>query len=80
MRATDNLNGIRAIIARHKFFNSVFRVVGAFALMIGVFTFIGLFSYMLIDGAPRLSWDFLPHFHHVVQVLQAYYQPGLEQF
>ena len=62
MRSTDNLNEIRAIIARHKFFNSVFRVVGAFALMIGVFTFIGLFSYMLIDGAPRLSWDFFTSF------------------
>jgi phosphate transport system permease protein len=30
--------------------------------MIGVLTFVALFGQMLIDGAPRLSWDFFSNF------------------
>jgi phosphate transport system permease protein len=32
------------------------------ALMIGVLTFAALFGQMLVDGAPRLSWDFFTSF------------------
>lgn len=53
---------IRALISRHKRWDVIFGVVGLFSLMIGVLTFVALFLDMLIDGAPRLSWDFFTSF------------------
>lgn len=53
---------IRALIVRHKRWDVIFGVVGLFSLMIGVLTFVALFLDMLIDGAPRLSWDFFTSF------------------
>ena len=37
-------------------------VAGIIALMIAILTFIALFAQMLIDGMPRLSWDFFTSF------------------
>lgn len=37
-------------------------ITGIFALMIAISTFIALFAQMLIDGMPRLSWDFFTSF------------------
>ncbi|HEX7234240.1 MAG TPA: ABC transporter permease subunit, partial [Nitrosospira sp.] len=62
MRDDRNLNEIRTIIARHKLWDFVFMIVGIFALMIAMLTFMALFSHMLIDGLPRLSWDFFTSF------------------
>ena len=53
---------IRALIAAHKRWDTVFAIVGLMALMIGVLTFVALFGQMAIDGAPRLSWDFFTSF------------------
>ena len=62
MSDARNLREIRAIIARHKLGDLIFLVTGLLVLMIGVLTFIALFSHMLIDGLPRLSWDFFTSF------------------
>jgi phosphate transport system permease protein len=40
----------------------MFAMLGVLALMTGVLTFVALFGQMLIDGAPRLSWDFFSNF------------------
>ncbi|HYJ18609.1 MAG TPA: phosphate ABC transporter permease PstA [Burkholderiales bacterium] len=53
---------IRALITRHKRWDLVFALVGLFALMVGVLTFVSLFAGMAIDGAHRLSWDFFTNF------------------
>jgi phosphate transport system permease protein len=53
---------IRALITRHKRWDLVFALVGLFALMVGVLTFVALFAGMAIDGAHRLSWDFFTNF------------------
>ena len=62
MNDVRNLREIRAIIARHKLGDLIFLVTGLLVLMIAVLTFIALFSHMLIDGLPRLSWDFFTSF------------------
>ncbi|MBN9133143.1 MAG: phosphate ABC transporter permease PstA [Nitrosospira multiformis] len=62
MSDVRNLREIRAIIARHKLGDLIFLVTGLLVLMIAVLTFIALFSHMLIDGLPRLSWDFFTSF------------------
>jgi phosphate transport system permease protein len=53
---------IRALIAAHKRWDVAFAVVGLLALMIGLLTFVALFGQMVVDGAPRLSWDFFSNF------------------
>lgn len=62
MSKSDRLTEIRAIIVRHKRWDLMFMAVGMFALMIAVLTFTVLFAQMIIDGMPRLSWDFFTSF------------------
>ena len=56
------LRKIRALIAAHKRWDIIFGVVGLLALMVGVLTFAALFIEMVIQGLPRLSWDFFTSF------------------
>lgn len=62
MSDDKNLREIRAIIARHKLGDLIFLVTGLVVLMIAILTFIALFSHMLVEGLPRLSWDFFTSF------------------
>ena len=62
MKSVNNLEEIRRIISLHKKLDLLFMVAGIFALMIAVLTFMALFAHMLIDGMPRLSWDFFTSF------------------
>ncbi len=62
MGSINNLEEIRKIIDQHRKWDLAFTVAGVLALMIAVVTFIVLFAHMLIDGAPRLSWDFFTSF------------------
>ena len=62
MKSINNLEEIRRIIGQHKRWDLIFMVAGIFALMIAVLTFMALFAHMLIDGMPRLSWDFFTSF------------------
>jgi len=62
MNHSDNLNKIRAIIAYHKRWDLLALIAGIVALMIAVLTFIALFGNMVIDGMPRLTWEFFTSF------------------
>jgi len=56
------IRAIRALIVKHKRWDLIFAVVGVMSLMVGILTFVTLFVDMIIDGVPRLSWDFLTNF------------------
>ena len=53
---------IRALITKHKRWDLIFAMIGLFALMVGILTFVALFAGMAMDGAHRLSWDFFTNF------------------
>jgi phosphate transport system permease protein len=57
-----NLAEVRALITKHKRYDGLFAIVGLLCLMVGVLTFLALFTSMAIDGMPRLSWDFFTSF------------------
>jgi phosphate transport system permease protein len=57
-----NVREIRALIAAHKRWDIAFALLGVTALLIGLLTFVALFGQMLVEGAPRLSWDFFTNF------------------
>jgi phosphate transport system permease protein len=62
MSESAKVRQIRALIVAHKRWDVIFAVCGLFALMIGLLTFAALFGQMVVDGAPRLSWDFFSNF------------------
>lgn len=62
MSDAKKLEELRVIIARHKRWDLIFLVAGILALMIALMTFMALFIQMVIDGAPRLSWEFFTSF------------------
>ena len=62
MAESPKLREIRALIAAHKRWDVYFAILGVFSLMVGLLTFVALFGQMVVDGAPRLSWDFFGNF------------------
>jgi phosphate transport system permease protein len=62
MSEPARIREIRALIAAHKRWDLIFATVGVLALMVGVLTFLALFGQMVLEGAPRLSWDFFTSF------------------
>ncbi|MBM3358070.1 MAG: phosphate ABC transporter permease PstA [Betaproteobacteria bacterium] len=63
MRAPPaDIRDIRELIAAHKRWDVAFSVVGLLALMVGVLAFVTLFGQMVVEGLPRLSWDFFTSF------------------
>ena len=62
MSEAARVQEIRAMIVAHKRWDFAFGIVGMLALMVGVLTFAALFFEMIVEGAPRLSWDFFTHF------------------
>ncbi|MER2511926.1 MAG: phosphate ABC transporter permease PstA [Nitrosomonas ureae] len=62
MRSEKSLEEIRRIISLHKRWDLIFMITGIVALMIAIMTFMALFAHMLIDGLPRLSWEFFTSF------------------
>jgi phosphate transport system permease protein len=62
MSEAAKVREVRALIAANKRWDLVFATLGLLALMVGVLTFVALFGQMVIEGAPRLSWDFFTHF------------------
>ena len=53
---------MRALIARHKYWDHVFAIIGLLAMFVGMLTLAALFFDLLIDGAPRLTLDFFTSF------------------
>ena len=58
----NRIQAIRQLIVRHKRWDIIFSVLGILSLMVGILTFVTLFLHMIVDGVPRLSWDFLTSF------------------
>ncbi|WP_020165285.1 phosphate ABC transporter permease PstA [Methyloversatilis discipulorum] len=58
----QDIQAIRAIIARHKRWDMLFGLLGLLALMVGVLTLTALFADMAIKGAARIDYDFLTNF------------------
>ncbi|MBI3570830.1 MAG: phosphate ABC transporter permease PstA [Gammaproteobacteria bacterium] len=56
------MEDIRSLIARRKFFDGVFAVVGLLSLMVGLITLLALIVDLAVDGVPRLSWQFFTSF------------------
>jgi phosphate transport system permease protein len=50
------------MIQRHKRNDVVFGVIGLACMMVGVVTLVVLFFDLLLDGLPRLTWDFFTSF------------------
>jgi phosphate transport system permease protein len=62
MNENTRIRNLRSLIASHKRWDIFFGILGLLALMVGVLTFAALFIEMIINGAPRLSWDFFTNF------------------
>lgn len=62
MMQDANLREVRALIRRHKYWDQVFAIVGLMAMLVGILTLTALILDLLIDGGPRLSWDFFTSF------------------
>ena len=58
----QQLQEMRAIIATHKRWDMMFGVLGIIALMIGLLTFVALFTNMAINGLGRIDMNFLTSF------------------
>jgi phosphate transport system permease protein len=58
----QDLQAIRALIARAKRWDAFFGVLGILALMVGVLTFLALFVDMAIQGMGRIDADFFTQF------------------
>jgi phosphate transport system permease protein len=61
MEAAD-VQKIRGIIRKHKYWDQVFSIVGLLAMLVGVLTLLVLFIDLVIDGGSRLSWQFFTEF------------------
>jgi phosphate transport system permease protein len=53
---------LRALIGRHRRWDLAFAAIGVLALTLAALAFVTLFVDMLLQGAPRLSWEFFSHF------------------
>jgi phosphate transport system permease protein len=62
MSESAKIRQIRALIAARKRWDVFFALIGIAALMVGLLTFAALFGQMVVEGAPRLSWDFFSSF------------------
>lgn len=58
----ENLQEIRALIARHKLWDAIFAIMGWLSLLVGIVTLLALVVDLTIDGLPRLSWQFFTSF------------------
>ena len=58
----QQLQEMRAIITTHKRWDMMFGVLGIIALMIGLLTFVALFTNMAINGLGRIDMNFLTSF------------------
>lgn len=56
------MNDTLKLIARRKFFDSAFAVLGLMAMLVGLVTLAALIIDLAIDGVPRISWQFFTEF------------------
>ena len=53
---------LRKLIARHRFREKAFTILGLLALLIGLLVLLGLFTQLAVTGAPRLTPEFFTSF------------------
>ena len=53
---------VRRLVARAKYWDKVFVIIGLMSLMVGVLTLAVLLAGLLQDGAGRLDWSFFSNF------------------
>lgn len=58
----SDLQNLRAMIAQHKRYDILFGILGLLATMVGVVTLLALFVDLLMDGYPRLTYEFFTNF------------------
>lgn len=57
-----SITQIRSMIVRHKLWDHIFAIIGIISLMAGILTLLALFTELMIDGAPRIGWNFFTSF------------------
>lgn len=57
-----SITQVRSMIARHKLWDHTFAIIGIISLMAGILTLLALFTELVIDGAPRIGWNFFTSF------------------
>ena len=62
MSSPEKLVELRALITKHKRFDTLFAAIGVLALAVGVLTLAALLVNMAIDGVPRLNMEFFTSF------------------
>ena len=62
MSSPEKLAELRALITKHKRFDTLFAAIGVLALAVGVLTLAALLVNMAIDGVPRLNMEFFTSF------------------
>jgi phosphate transport system permease protein len=60
--ADANLTEVRSIIARSKFWDSAFTILGLASMSVGLIVLLALIVDLFQDGLPRLSFQFLSSF------------------
>jgi phosphate transport system permease protein len=58
----QSVTEIRRLIARHKFWDYAFAIVGMICLMVGILVLLSLFADLVKTGAPRLTAGFFTSF------------------
>jgi phosphate transport system permease protein len=56
------MEDIKRLIAKHKFYDGIFAVVGLIGLFVALVTLTALILDLAVDGVPRLSWQFFTEF------------------
>lgn len=59
---SDNLKEIRVNIKRRQLINKIFAIIALLTIFVALVTLLGLTLQLIIQGAPRLSLDFLTSF------------------
>ena len=58
----QSVTEIRRLIARHKFWDYAFAIVGLLSLMVGILVLLALFADLVKTGAPRITGTFFTSF------------------
>ncbi|MBR8828008.1 MAG: phosphate ABC transporter permease PstA [Gomphosphaeria aponina SAG 52.96 = DSM 107014] len=62
MLISDNLKEVRTQVQRRQLANGIFAMIGLLTILVALIILLGLTLQLLIQGAPRLSWDFFTSF------------------
>ena len=74
------MENIKKRIAFNKFWDYAFWVTGLLSTFVGLFLLFALMIDLMIDGLPRLSYNFLHPFHQGFLTRQAYSLHGWGAF